>query len=447
VIASTRHYLSKVQSQQNYSLTSTYHVFTMSHQFQAASAPVTHPDKLAISRVPRVLRDPRVVFKDIQNIPPASEVLCYNIRPPARSMPNHPKTQSKPPLANLVFTPSPSPTASSSPLTACLAPAGSGLIIARRGDSSTPGAFIHGHVRSRHEMVPPPVHAILPAIPPFKPSSIEAPTSTPAPCSRNFPLFSSVVHPEPFDLLKESILNEYYRPSASSDSLTTLQLASDNWRPPESQNMYPFSRRDKIASFAFQSSPIKLPVGAGPALLPASACPSKKPCHYAALMSAEVGRIPSSKLPTFLVGTCQDKRHTNTLMKDEADGFSVDMLNILSSLETLALKVKTLDLESNVPKSKSDGSVSSYAIQKQGTGERSVKSIPNSLTVYTVPSPLSKLEKGKGRITGPVVQCLPNQPIAPPLVSWLYLLFSAPYFDQNNWRILTGFTRVYGKIR
>ena len=374
----------------------------MSYHSQAASAPVTHSDQLAISRVPRVLRDPRVVFKDIQNIPPASEGSCYNIRPPARSMSNHPKTQSKPPPAKLGFTPSPSPTASSSPLTACPAPASLGLIIAERRDPSTPGAFIHGHVRSRHEMVPPPVRAVLPAIPPFRLSSTKALTSTPAPCPRNIPLFSGVFHPEPFDLSNESILDQYYRPSASSDSLTTLRLASDNRRPPGSQNMYPFSRLDSIASSASQSSLIKLPVGARTALLPAPARPSK--------------------LPTFLVGTCQDKRHTNTPTKDEADGFSAEMLNTLSSLETLARKVKTLDMECNVPKSKSNRSVSR---------ERSMKyenmSIHTSSSVHSVLSPLSKLEKGKGRITGPVIQYLLNQPIALPLVSWLHLLS----FDIN----------------
>jgi hypothetical protein len=91
------------------------------------------------------------------------------------------------------------------------------------------------------------------------------------------------------------------------------------------------------------------------------------------------------------------------LMKDDAIGFPVDMLDMLNTLETLATKVKTLEMPERVLKPKSNG-----CVRENDTREivMECRDMPtaNGLAVDRVPLTFNRLEKGKWRSIRPDLQ-------------------------------------------
>jgi hypothetical protein len=139
------------------------------------------------------------------------------------------------------------------------------------------------------------------------------------------------------------------------------------------------------------------------------------------------------------------------LTKDEAVGFPVDMLHMLGSLETLASKVKTLEMSNTVPQS--GRCYSSVGLRKQGTEERSNEYeymiLNDTSSVDTIPSMFSELEKGKWRAIEPDVPDNINREFVASSVSSTLHPFLAT-FDTillNSKRALAGFTLGYWMLR
>jgi hypothetical protein len=369
------------------------------------------------SRVPRISLNPRPVFKDVRNILPLTpQVPGLSRRPPTRWISKQPEAQLRPPSLKLRHPSSPtSATSFSQPLTTRRAPPNPPLI-SKREDASKPSPVtIYGHVRARHKMVSviSPHARIVSTVPPFTSSSTK---SCQPPAARSLPASSSLVDSRSFDLLKDSIFDGYYRLSVSLDSLTTVRCLSDDRqevyeksraRYRSVHHSHIFSRHDGTSKSAPQTnytrSPIS-PIRAGPSLPPAPEHPSKQPRHYPALTSPEACRLPVTQFSPLLAGRTQNKLPSiSMLMKDDAIGFPADMLNMLNTLETLATKVKTLEMPERVPKPKGNG-----CVRENDTREiiMEYRDMPtnNGLAVDKVPLMFNRLEKGKWRSIGPDLQ-------------------------------------------
>ncbi|KIM90498.1 hypothetical protein PILCRDRAFT_185466 [Piloderma croceum F 1598] len=382
------------------------------HYVSAASPEATSP-----SRVPRISLNPRPVLKDVKNIlPSTSQVPSLSRRQPTRWVSKQPETQLRP---SSMLRHSSSPTSTSlfsHPLITRRAPPTSPLAIPKREDASKPStATIYGHVRSRHKMVPmvSPHARIVSETPPF----ISSPVKNPQPLTaRSLPASSSLVDSMSFDLLKDPIFDGYYGPSASLDSLATVRCLSDDRRqvyekscPTRYRSVHPSrtsSRHDGISKSTPQANYIRspiCPIRAGPLLPPAPERPSKQSRHCPALTFPEAWRLPTES-PPLSAGTIQVKLpSTNMLMKDDAVGFPVDMLDMLNTLETLATKVKTLEMPERVPKAKGNGCVRENDTRKINIEHRDMPT-DNGLPVDKVPLMFNRLEKGKWRCIKPDLQ-------------------------------------------
>ena len=367
-----------------------------------------YPEETSPSRVPRISLNPRPVFKDVKNIlPSTSQVPSMSRRPPTRWVSKQPETQLRPPSSKLRHSSSPTSTTSLvQPLTTRRASPTSPLAIPKREDASKLStATIYGHVRSRHKMVPmvyPHLRIVSETPPP-----ISSPTKNrQPPAARSLPASSSLIDSRSFDLLKDSIF--YHGPSASLDSLATVGCLSDDRRqvydksrPTRDRGVYPSrtsSRHDGISKSTPQANYIRSPISPiSPGLLlpPAPERPSKQPRRCPALTSPEAWRLPTESPPRS-AGKIQDKfPSTSLLMKDDAVGFPVDMLDMLDTLEALATKVKILEMPERV-QAKGNGCVRANDTREITMEYRDIPT-DNGLAVDKVPLMFNRLEKGKWR--------------------------------------------------
>jgi hypothetical protein len=375
-----------------------------SRNSHAASIQYTLSEKntFALRRL-NTSRDSRVAFKNIQNLS------LHSLRPPGRLTMSRPPAKQTPPKLG-TYVPPTSDTASRPQISPCSVPAALPLVIAKIREDVPKSGIINSrrHVRFRHRMAPA-GGMPLPVIPPFRASSMKKlrrPALMLDPCSQSLPSSSSLVDTESFDQLKESIFSDYYRPSASSDSLATIQRVSDDqgqiYGEPQRidyRRMQPSSRCAGVTISALQATRIRSAIFTQPAVvLPVeqTSTPPNPP-----LMASAIYRFPVTQMSTQLAGGSKEKdQPTSILTRGENIGFPMDMLDILSGLETLAGKVKTLEVPRGVkPK---------CGEQRLGLPRQIIEEGINGRN-KAVGSAWNKLEKGKWRVTEPDVRDHPNQ--------------------------------------
>ena len=307
--------------------------------------------KASALRVLNIPRYSRVPFKDLQNdphLPPDNRSRTYSVTSRIAI------TSAKLPSSDTHQSPT-STTVSQQSVIAFSAPPTSPAKRAKVEEIiSKPGiAAGRGHVRFRHRMTTFNGIMFLPAIPLFEASPMTASQSLAFPRSRGLPQASSIVGSESVDRLKESIFSACHGPSSSSDSLAIIRRDDGDQAPGKSRPVNyrdvhsspAFSRRGIIPSSAPQTnhvSPVHVRVAQ-----------EHLPEHSSMLLDRPTLASPpvsAMQLHNPVSGRSKDKYQPSMLTGEQTIGFPTDMLNMLGSLETIASKVKTLDVPNDMLK-------------------------------------------------------------------------------------------------